>query len=199
MLSTHDLHEAAQQAAGNWQQFDSFVWWRKREIDDPQNWAIFYTQHRDSGLLDQSNAAVISKALEPFALGDDPDLVMESHNHWAVGYIDGFSIRVFDSNGEITEAFRTYHELAERLDDCPILDESDYSERELEATLENIESSAWRLKSEFLLPDDWVSDVYDWLSDNKPSELENVDDQGGFPSDESLKSAFVSLGFEERP
>ena len=53
-------------------------------------------------------------------------------------HIDGFSIRVYDSKGEITPAFRAYHELAERLADYPILDEEDYSRREYEETLRNI-------------------------------------------------------------
>ena len=78
-----DLEEAAKKAAGNWQDFTCFVWWRKEEIADPENWAIIYTHHRDSGLLDQSNAAVIEKTLKPFAEGNDPDLVFESHHHWA--------------------------------------------------------------------------------------------------------------------
>ena len=106
------------------------MWFRRNEIDDAGNWAVIYTQNRDSGLLDQSNAAVIEKALQPFSDGDDPDVVFESHSHWAVGHVDGFSIRVFKDR-EITEAFAKYHELAERIADYPILDESDYSEREL--------------------------------------------------------------------
>jgi hypothetical protein len=194
MLGTLDLEEAARKAAGNWQRFNCFVWWRKNEIADADQWAIIYTSNRDSGLLDQSNAAFIAKALEPFTEGDDPDVVFESHNHWAVGHVDGFSIRVF-RNGEITEAFRKYHELAEQMDQYPILDESDYSERELTATIENIEGAAWRLKHEFDLPDGWVWQVYDWLSDNRSGEVENRDDQGGCPSEDALREAFAALNY----
>ena len=131
------LEEAARDAVGNWQRFESFCWFRRNVVDDTDNWAIFYTHHRDSALLDQSNAAVIEKAMEPFTEDDDPDVVFESHNHWAVGHIDGFSIRVF-KDGEITEAFKTYHELTERMAAYPVLDEDDYSQREFEATLENL-------------------------------------------------------------
>ena len=63
----------------------------ERDLDDPDNWAIIYTHNRDSGLLDQSNADAIAEAMEPFTDGDDPDVVMESHDHWAVGHVDGFS------------------------------------------------------------------------------------------------------------
>jgi hypothetical protein len=181
------LEEAAKQAAGNWRNFECFVWHRRSEIADLHNWAILYTHHRDSGILDKSNASIIEKALEPFTEGDDADVVFESHSHWAVGHIDGFSIRVF-RNGEITEAFRTYHELNERLADYPVLDEEDYSRREVEATLGNIRDTASQLKDEFDLPEGW-------LSENECYAIENVDDQGGCPSEEELREAFEGIGY----
>lgn len=195
MLAILDIEETAQKAAGNWQQFDCFVWFRERELEDADQWAIIYSHNRDSGLLDESNAAVIAKTMEQFTEGDDPDVVMESHHHWAVGHVDGFSIRVFDDKGEITEAFRKFHELAEQMADYPILDESDYSDREYEATLENIDDAASRLKKECALPNGWVSQVYNWLSDHCEGEIENVDEQGGYPSDDALREAFSALGF----
>ncbi|MFO0887730.1 MAG: hypothetical protein U0790_01145, partial [Isosphaeraceae bacterium] len=138
------LEDAAREAAGNWNRFDCFVWDRLDDLDNAEEWAIVYTHNRDSRLLDLSNADAIAEAMEPFTDGDDPDVVMESHSHWAVGHVDGFSIRVY-RDGEITAAFRTYHGLAERLADYPILDEEDYGRREYEATLENIADAAWRL------------------------------------------------------
>ena len=196
-LGELDLQEAAEQVAGNWQDFTCFVWYRD-DIDDAENWAIIYTHNRDSGLLDQSNASVIAKALVPFTEtdDDDPDVVMESHNHWAVGHVDGFSIRVF-KNGQITDAFRKYHDLAERLAEYPILDEEDYSNWEYEATLENVADAAWRVKDEYELPEDWQWEVYGWLSDNRCGEIENTDDQGGYPSEESLRAAFDAMGFPQ--
>ena len=194
-LGELELKDAAKQAAGNWQHFKCFVWYRDPEPEKPQDWAVIYTHNRDSGLLDQSNAAVIRKAMLPFTEDDDPDVVFESHSHWAVGHVDGFSIRVF-KRGRITKAFRTYHELAERMDDYPILDESDYSEREFNATYENVGEAAWRLRSEFDLPEDWQSDVYGWLSDHRDRALENTDDQGGYPDESDLKAAFEALGYQ---
>lgn len=190
------LDEAAKEAAGHWRRFECFVWFRDRELDDADQWAVIYTHNRDSGLLDQSNSAVIARAMEPFAEGDDADVVFESHSHWAVGHVDGFSIRVF-RNGDITEAFCKYHELAERLADYPILDEEDYSEREFEATLDNIKDAAWRIKGNFELPEDWESEVYRWLSDNRCGEIENTDDQGGYPSESALLEAFDALHFKQ--
>jgi hypothetical protein len=190
-----DLKAAAKEAAGNWRRFESFAWDRARQLARPESWAIVYTNHRDSGLLDQSNAAAIEEALEPFTNGNDPDVVAEHHHHWAVGWIDGFSIRVF-RRGRITKAFQTYHELVERMDDYPVLDDEDYSRREYEATLENIADSAWRLKRDFDLPEDWEAEVYSWLSDHDQAAIENRDDQGGYPDEDQVEAAFLALDFK---
>lgn len=197
MLGTLEIEEAAAKAAGNWQRFRSFIWFRSRELTDAQNWAVLYTHNRDSGLIDQSNSAVITAAMKPFTAGKNPDVVMESHSHWAVGHVDGFSVRVFRRR-KITKAFQTYFELLEQIEAYPILDESDYSDREYEATIENIDLAAWKVKREFVLPDGWESEVYSWLSDNNPNQLENRDDQGGWPDEESLRAAFVALGYKEQ-
>ena len=57
------LEDAACEAAGNWRSWTCFVWGREREIDDAENWSIIYSHNRDSGLLDQSNAAAMADAL----------------------------------------------------------------------------------------------------------------------------------------
>ena len=189
------LEDAAREAAGNWNRFNCFVWDRLREIDDPEDWAIVYTHNRDSCLLDLSNADSIAGVMEPYTESDDPDVVMESHSHWAVGHVDGFSIRVY-RDGEITEAFRIYHGLAEQLSDYPILDEEDYGRREHEATLDNIADAAWRLKVEYDLPEGWEGDVYSWLSEHRQRAVESRDDQGGYPEEGDLRVAFEALGYE---
>lgn len=193
-LGELDLESAAKQAAGNWRHFECFVWDRERDLEDADAWTIIYTHHRDSGLLDQSNAAAIEQAMESFIDGKDPDAVAEHHHHWAVGWVDGYSIRVY-RRGRITKAFRAYHELAHRLADYPVLDEEDYSRREYEATLENLPDAAWRLRDEYDLPEGWESDVYSWLSDNDCSAIESHDDQGGYPDEDQLRAAFEALGY----
>jgi hypothetical protein len=194
LLGEMTIEDAAKKAAGNWRRFDCFCWDRAREIDDSDSWSIIYTKHRDSGLLDQSNAAAIAKVMRVFADTEDPDVVFESHSHWAVGHINGFSVRVF-RDGELTPAFVRYHELTISLADYPILDETDYSNREYEATLKNIVDAAWRLKRQFKLPDDWTSQVFGWFSDNDDRAIENRDDQGGYPSEDQLRAAFIALSF----
>ena len=92
--------------------------------------------------MDQSNAAEIDKALAPFMEEEDADVRAEHHGHWACGWIDGYAIRVY-RNGQITKAFRAYHELAVRLADYPVLNEEDFSRREYDATLENLISEGF--------------------------------------------------------
>ncbi|AMV40193.1 hypothetical protein [Planctomyces sp. SH-PL62] len=109
--------------------------------------------------------------------------------------MDGFSVRV-SRGGEVTDAFRTYHDLAERLAHYPILDECDYGEREYVATVENIADSAWRLKGRYDLPNGWEGDVYSWLSEHRRRAVEDRDDQGGYPEEDDLRAAFEALGYE---
>jgi hypothetical protein len=186
------LEETAKEAAGNWQDFDCFSWDRSSELKDADQFCLVYTINRDSGLLDQSNAEAVAEAMRPFW---DRDVLEEHHTHWAVGWVDGYAIRVY-RRGRITKAFRTYYELQQRLADYPILDEDDYLARVFEATLANITDSAWRLKREYNLPSDWAFQTYRWLSDHDCSEIENDDDRGGYPSELWLQRAFDGLGFK---
>ena len=84
MIGEMYLEAAAKHAAGNWTTFRNFAWSRSSELDSPSDWYITYTHHRDSGLLDQSNAAAIERELQPFTDSDDADVVAEHHLHWAV-------------------------------------------------------------------------------------------------------------------
>ena len=80
-LGEMELENAAREARGNWQEFDSFGWHDTPE--GAEDWAIVYTHNRDSELLDQSNAAEIDKALAPFMEEEDADVRAEHHGHWA--------------------------------------------------------------------------------------------------------------------
>jgi hypothetical protein len=191
------LEEAASQAAGNWNRYSCFCWDRLREIDDPDDWAIIYTHHRDSGLLDQSNAAAMADALRPFSKSENPDVVFECHSHRAVGHVNGFCMRVY-RDGKITEAFQAYHGLMERLEAYPVLDESELGRREYDAAHENIEDAAWGFKSNYDLTDGWEAEAYEWLSSHRPGGVENKDDRGAYPSEHDLLDAFSGLGYVQR-
>jgi hypothetical protein len=140
---------------------------------------------------------VIAEAIRSFSESENTDFVFESHSHWAVGHVDGFSIRV-NRDGEITEAFHTYYGLMEQLDGYPVLDEADYSSLEYDAVLENIEEAAWRFKPTYYLRDGWEAEVHEWFSVCRPGAVANKDDRGADPSVRELLDAFDGLGFVQR-
>jgi hypothetical protein len=189
------LEEAAKETVGNWMAFDCFSWDRSHELEDADQYCLVYTHNRDSELAEQSNAEAIHRAMAPFLDRKLCDVYEEHHVHWAVGWVDGFAIRVY-RRGRITKAFRTYYNLQQRLADYPLLDEDDYSTRVYEATLANIDDAAWRLKKQYDLPPDWAFAVYRWLSDHDCSELED-NDRGGYPSELWLQRAFDALRFKK--
>jgi hypothetical protein len=189
----NDVEGAARQMAGNWQQFDLFIWRRGCGLPDANHWLIVYTRHRDAGLLAQSNAQVIAERLTPFRVGDDPDLVFERHTHFAFGHAEGLSIRVYRADGTITVAFQEFCRIQKRLEDSPILDEQDYDRRVYEATLENYRGEMGRLKDE--LPHGWEAQVYSWLCDHGQDRcFAHPDDQGGHAPREAILAALYDLG-----
>jgi hypothetical protein len=107
--------------------------------------------------------------------------------------IDGDKMTVEDYN-EILKVIND-------LEDYPLLDEDDYSDREYNATIENIKGelhSATFNYQETKEYTDMDSEkaaglVYHWLSDNNDRELESSDDTGGYPSTESITKALLSL------
>lgn len=159
-----DVGKAAEVAAGNWQSWDSYVWFA--EPDDGDKWAQWIIRHRDADCLVESNAAAIREALEPFATDHmdagyanysgpggedgDPDVSIENASHWAVGWVESVCVRVYGADGEVTAAFRAAHDLAKRLYIYPVLDEEDFSRREWESGAEwanqagpNVFGRAW--------------------------------------------------------
>lgn len=130
---------------GNWREFDSFVWHRAYGEDNfpAEEYAIVYTDNRDSGLIDRANAKAIENILAPFMdSGEDwPDVIEESHSHWACGWVDGYAIRVY-RNGEKTAAALAWEGIAKALKDYPILDEGIHQELCAEAEAEAWESWA---------------------------------------------------------
>ena len=197
-----DIEVAAKEFAGNWQKFDCFVWDRpympeeRGGLDDPENWGITYTHHRDSTLIEQSNSEAIEKILfENNDFGDD--ILHEEHSHWAVGWAAGYAIRVYkQGTKEITPVFQEFFEIQQSLDDYPILDEDDLGEKEIEAALESIKLIA--PSNDWKLPEDWDYEVacYLWVHDQREME-DDGSGRGAHPSEESIIKAFEILGYEK--
>jgi hypothetical protein len=188
-----DVEATARRVAGNWQKFACFVWFRAGDLEEPVRWLVWYTSSRDSDLLEQSNERAINERLRPFAGGDDPDVVFERHSSSLVGYLDGFSMRVYRRDGTITDAFREFCRIKERLANYPVLDEQDYGERQYEATLDNYRSEMWRLRDD--LPEGWEAEVFSWFGDHGRDRFtENRDDRGGWAPREAIIEALQDLG-----
>ncbi len=104
----------------------------------------------------------------------------------------GTSLNHEGTTKEITPVFKKWCEIQEQLADYPVLDESDYSQKEYDATLDWIKSECRK----FVIngaPEEWECKVYSWLSDNTDHELENTDDTGATPSPESMRKALLEL------
>jgi hypothetical protein len=175
----------------NWRRRDSFVWWA--QPDDADEFGLWVLSHRDSGLIDQSNGAVIRKRLAQHEASGD--VIFFGCSHWLVGSTEEMAVRVYvPGTRQTTAAFEALAEMVEACEGYPILDESDYSDREYASALEGIEvMAAGEIDLPDGLPADWKDEVYSWLSDNEPTELENTDDRGAFPSADSIGRALVAL------
>ena len=160
-----------------------------------ETWSLGPTiVHRDSPILDQSNARSIIKHLE----GDkslEGEWCVTECNHWAVGWVKHLSFRVVDEGKKLTRVARIIKGIYDALSDYPVFDEGDFGQLETETTIENIEQY-WR-KSKLIddPPDDWASQMFSWFWENDESAVENCDGQGGYPSDEQFERAASALGF----
>jgi hypothetical protein len=169
-----DYSALAEKAVGNWQKFEAFIWYTRP--DDAEDFVVVYTHNRDSGCLDQSNAAAIKKEMERFTNGDDPDVVAQTHNHSLCGWVEGYAIRVFTKKARrVTKAFKTWCDIQQRLENYPVLDEEDYSARELEACLATIKEIGRREVIDSLDDDYWPRKVYERLNVSHPDEIRGED------------------------
>lgn len=181
------IEEAAKEAVGNWKKFNDFGW------HDRPDWAeeafLFYVSNRDSELLDQANAKVWEEEMGKFG----PNQVTpEHHGHWAVGFVDGYAIRVRWKNGSLTPAFKKWYELQQQIDSYPVLDEDLYSQMESDAFVENIESAAHGMVKENP-PEGWAGEVASYLWDKGLNCCtDNRDDSGGWPCDNHLMEALMA-------
>ncbi len=157
------------------------------EVDLGVTWATTFSQNRDSDLLEQSNYEAVKKDLEKRFPKDVSD---ERFSHWAVGWVDHLLVRMLDKKGKVTKAGIAALEWKDQLESYPVADEEDYSRREYEASLENIAFEGG-------ISEDVSGDVYRWLSDHEPREVESQDGKGAYPSKESIDRALKALGLRE--
>lgn len=99
-------------------------------LPDRQDWLVGpVSRTRDSGPLEESNFESFISVLG----GESDDLEVHRFGHWGPGW---FEIILINPNSELVDQAKS---LADSLEDCPILDEEDYSQREHEEA-----ESVWR-------------------------------------------------------
>lgn len=98
-------------------------------LDDQQDWLVVPVgQNRDSEALAQSNFAAAVAMLEEVEPEDaeEPNYEVCSFGHWACGWIEIIIVRPGSKAQEVAE------EIEKSLEDYPVLDEDDHSQREWE-------------------------------------------------------------------
>lgn len=180
--------DMGKEAVGNWQRED-FGWHDAPE--NPEEFAVVHTNSRDSGNLERSNAAIIEEEMNKF-LGDD--CRSARFNHWAFGWVDGYIIRVFRDD-KPTPAWVKWCEFVLATKDYPVLSDEDYSRREYESSIGNIQWIAKGLRDD--VPEDWAEQVWRWFWDNNQQALDNHDNHGAYPSDDEVDEALIALDYKE--
>jgi len=146
---------------------------------------------RDSNNLELSNHDMLIKHLEENHPELEDDYQVTGCNHWAVGWVDHLSFKVInEDDGSPTKIFHVVRDWFDALSDYPVADESDLSEKEYESSIANISYIGYHFSNG---KDGWEQEVYNWLSEHEPEELETHDYQGAWPSEESVYRALVKL------
>jgi len=97
----------------------------------PNHYSAGVGQSRDSDCLEASNFVTMLRLL-----GGESDVVtVVRESHWLVGWVEWIAIEA-DGTPEADKALQIADEAKGRLEDYPVLDESDWSEREQEAANE---------------------------------------------------------------
>jgi len=99
-----------------------------------EGWVCFLGRTRDSELLTNHNFETALErllALPQHIVEGELSVMAVKESHWACGWVE--YIIIHPSN---RAAVKLADELAKKLDDYPILDESGYSDKECEATCE---------------------------------------------------------------
>lgn len=168
--------------------------------DDPEHWSLGpMILTRDSDLLSQSNADALKGALADAAKKKGPgrvpaeDWQITNCSHWAVGWVEHVSFRALNKDGSPSAAFTFLKNWFDKLDDYPVADEEDFSNREYEATLSNITDAGQRYLIDGA-PEGWESDVFSWFWEHDQGAVEPRDGGGGYPDDEKIKAALKALG-----
>lgn len=192
-----DVWTKAREATGNWKKFESFG--ASSDIEDTD--FIHILGHRDERLIGESNRLAIEAELTKVSEATNGNFWLGSSRHWAVGCtydVVMTPILMVDSEHPaefLNPVFEKLAEISRALEEYPVLDETDYCQREYDATIENIKSEFGNKMSDEA-PEDWAEQVFSWLFDYDQEAVENRDDQGGWPTEEQIRNALAEISLE---
>ena len=116
----------------NWEKFNSLTGLSRHEgtdeaLDNPGEWTLHYLNHRDSDLLDQSNAEVLRTRLNAVPGGDVRYLqLFYPGNRGSTTFTNAALVRVL-KDGKPTRHAQVLYQAEENLKDYPLLDRKHYS------------------------------------------------------------------------
>lgn len=124
------VEEAAEGMAGNYKNWRCFMWFGEDDVPDNQNVMLGYLVNNMNGsLAEEANAKVVQDAMKPF-MGDltEGGLVDEFGSDFCgdSNALSGLQVRVYDSEGNITEPFRILYELGLKQKEEGLLDRAVY-------------------------------------------------------------------------
>lgn len=165
--------EWAAEMAGNWKEFGSF-YWSGEPAEDGHLWAHMGLSHRDSDCRGESNAASLLAIMrEEHGDNEGETWREECHGHWAVGHVDVLTFKALtcdaSEGGVATPEAITLHGICAALEEYPVLDDEDCSQREYDCALEMIHAAV-------RFPEDppceeWAEEVFSWLFDHYSDEV----------------------------
>lgn len=184
-----------------------FGYWGNKPLGE--SWGmVFGYAHANNSLLEESNFRVMVKWVsEKFEEDSDFEAVEFGG---AFGTIEHLIIRLTNQDGSISRIAHYVYGLLQKLEDYPVLDESDWSEREWESDyLGNMESIRSVIRDHQIDPHfDYGQDscsprpleviVRDWLNENDPDSIDHAStgysDGGGYIESIPVLGALYALG-----
>ena len=176
---------------GYWGSKDMFKTWGFCGVD----------KNRDSDLLEISNFEVITRDL----ISKFPnDFRIENYSHWMVGNVDRLVCRILKyelpfidqvNEKDITTAFIAAMEWLDQLNDYPVADEGDYSDKQYEQGIKEI--IEWDKENPGIIYKDnlniehWADRIWYELGNDGYSFEDNY-----FPSDEVIYKVIYKLGLQ---
>jgi hypothetical protein len=144
---------------------DTLTEWADKALQRPSDAAFWderlYETHgstltwaeRGDDILEESNYLSALDIVKG-AAEDEDDVIDATCGHWLVGSLRQLFVRVYDDQGEFTAAWKAIVEIGEGLEAYPIVDESDYSEREWKLYEENLSEALDQAQREYDLDTD---------------------------------------------